>query len=228
MGQSGASCETKPAWTAGALSFVAIMAMTACAPVPRQRAANCAADEAALMALDYPAFDQSLPAGGWRGLAERGCHAAAAALIARWRVRNGAALAANDAQTLWWHEGQMLAMAGEYRAAIVRLETSRALIDDPVPPADAPAESVEQWRAGIAVRDAWHDATIAFLRRDRAARERAYARMRAVPEPAGFREMQQLFEAKLGRRMAWPPNIEGVEDMRACFRQRYQTKCRAR
>lgn len=229
MGQSGASCETKPAWTAGALSFVAIMAMTACAPVPRQLAANCAADEAALMALDYPAFDQSLPSGGWREVAERpGCRPAAAALIAKWRMRNGATVSPTDLRTLWWHEGQVLASAGDYKAAAIRLETARRLRNDPMPPPDAPATSIEGQRAGIATRDAWEDATIAFVRRDRRAFDRAYARLIAVPEPASFRETQALVLAKTGMRMAWPLNIDGVEQMRACFDHPYGFECRKR
>ncbi len=229
MRWSGASSARKRAPITCASMLVAILALAACVRVPREVAGTCAADEPALMALDYAAFDQSLPAGGWRGVAARpGCNAAAAALIAKWRARHGAAVAPGDLRTLWWHEGQALALAGDYKAAAVRLEMARSLRNDPPPPPNAPAESVTEWRAGIAVRDAWEDATIAFVRRDRAAFDRAYARLVAVPEPAGFRQMQAMILAKTGTRMAWPLNIEGVEQMRACFRHLYGIECRKR
>lgn len=209
--------------------LVASILLAACAPVPREVAGTCATDEAALMALDYASFDQNLPAGGWRGVAARpGCNAAAAALIATWRARHGAGVAPDELRTLWWHEGQLLAEAGDYAAAAVRLETARRLRNDPTPPSNAPAALLADWWAGIAVRDAWEDATIAFVRRDRAAFDRAYARLVAVPEPAGFRETQALILAKTGRRMVWPLNIDGVERMRACFDHPYGFECRKR
>jgi len=209
-------------------ALVFAVASSACASVPRGGAsAVCVKDKAAFLSLDYEAFDQDVTPGGWRRVAKsERCAAAAAELIADWREMHAKTLSADQMQTLWWHEGQVLASAGNYEAAIPRFETSRTLHNDRPPPPDAPADAVEMWRANITVRKAWEDATLAFLRRDRTGLDAARARMLAVPEPAGYSRLQDVIEEKAGTRIAWPLNIENVELMLACFDYRYGVDCR--
>jgi len=167
-----------------------------------------------------------LPAGGWRAVAARdGCGLVAAELIALWRQRHIEELAHGQLKILWWHEGQVLAEAGDYTAAVDRLRKAREFRDSP-PPADAPAEEIATWKAMTAVREGWEDANIAFLRRDRAALVAARDRMIAVPEPDAYRALQDVLEERTGQRMAWPLNIESVERMIACFDHRYGVECR--
>jgi hypothetical protein len=208
-----------------AMLALAVVA-SACTSLQRDGAsAICVENEAALLSLDYEAFDQD--PGGWRKVARtEGCGHAAAALIATWREKRAGILPPNQMQTLWWHEGQVLATAGDYEAAISRIETSRNFRDDRPPPPDAPADAVETWSANIAVHNAWEDATLAFLRRDRTKFGEARAKMLAVPEPAGYAQFQDLFEKRTGTRMAWPLNIENVDLMLACFDHRYGVDCR--
>lgn len=179
------------------------------------------------MALDYEAFDQDLKPGGWRELAaELGCGRAAARLISQWREAHEGKLSPGELWTLWWHEGQVLASEGDYPAAVDRMQTARTFHDDSPPPPGTPDDELEMFRANILVRDAWEEATIAFLHRDRGAFEKARAQMLAVPEPAGFASVSTLIKEKTGSSIAWPLNIEGIEQMRDCFDQRYGTACR--
>jgi hypothetical protein len=178
------------------------------------------------MALDYQAFDQDLKPGGWRELAAiSGCGRAAARLISRWREAHEGTLSPAEQWTLWWHEGQVLASAGEYQAAVERMRTTQTFHNDVPPPPGTSDDEVELFRANILVRDAWEEATIAFLLRDRAAFEKARAQMLAVPEPTGFAAVSTLIKEKTGNSMTWPLNIEGVEQMRDCFDQPYGSGC---
>lgn len=194
-------------------------------PIIYRASQDCRYNEESLLALQYEAFDQQ--PNGWRALANmQGCLRTAASLIATWRDRRAETLPPDQMQVLWWHEGQVLASAGDYEAAIGRLETSRTFHNDRPPPPDASPEAAENWRANIAVRDAWEDATLAFLRRDRAAFDEAYARLLAVPEPPGFADLEALMMERTGVRMSWPLNIESTELMRACWNSLYGVDCR--
>lgn len=208
----------------------AILALVASAGAGQAAApgtGDCAYDEAALLALGYRDFDQDLTPGGWRAVAARpGCSRAAAALIARWREAHGQGLSPGELQVLWWHEGQVLATAGDYDAAIERLLKARTFRDERPPPPGTPAEEAEMQGAMTAVQKVWEEATIAFLRRDRAALEAARARMLAVPEPGQYAKVREAFRRQTGVRMAWPLNIEGVERMAACFDHPYGFECR--
>jgi hypothetical protein len=202
--------------------------LTACMSHP-SAAPACRRDEAALMALDYEAFDQDLTPGGWREVAAvPDCARDAARLISHWREAHEGKLSPAEQWTLWWHEGQALASAGDYQAAVRRMQTAQTFHDDSPPPPGTPDDEVEMFRANILVRDAWEEATLAFLRRDRAAFEKSRAQMLAIPEPAGFAEVSTLMKERTGTSMSWPLNIEDVERMRACFNQPYDTDCRER
>lgn len=85
--------------------MIALFAALAFAVAP-----DCAVDRPAMLALPRHVFDQAHE--GCRALAERGCDAAAADLIAVYRAGHP-----NDPPILGWHEGQMRANAGDYAAA---------------------------------------------------------------------------------------------------------------
>ena len=123
-------------------------------PAPAAPVATCIVDEEALLALSPEAFDQDF-GGGWRKIAERPeCRADAARIIALYR----------EASTFWqrtmaWHEGQIRAELGETEAAIVLMQMARR-------PDIENGSANGQWNAYV-------DATIAFLNRDRAGVESA-------------------------------------------------------
>jgi hypothetical protein len=116
----------------------------------------------------------------------------------------------------------MRASAGQYAAAIPLLVASRK-------PA---AEDLAGWNAYV-------DATIAFLQGNNAALLDARTRLAAVPYPAGagmppLRGGQIEFPSPPGQppiRMRWPPNLEAVDGLVACFGKPYDvaygSACRA-
>lgn len=171
----------------------------------------CAHDREALLALPEPAFDQDLSngGGGWRALAARQeCVATAADLIREYRHRH-----AIGGGILAWHEGQLRAEAGDAAQAIALFERARK------PPGKDPIG----WNAYV-------DASIAFLRGDRASLVAARERLAATPYrtdggmpplDGGFIE----FPAQDGRpamRMRWPPNLDVVDGLIHCFAQPYR------
>jgi hypothetical protein len=160
-----------------------------------QSAEPCAYDRAAMMALDQQAFDQD-PAGGWRRLArDPRCRMAAADLIRDYREARGL-----TATILFFHEGQIRAVAGQNEAAIALFERSRHTDEDAI-----------GWNHYVA-------ATIAFLRGDRPALLAARTALAAQQRPADFdpRDSQ-------GRPvdMSWPPNLNVVDTLLACFGRSY-------
>jgi len=177
------------------------------AAVPGSAApAGCEHDRARLLALDQDRFDQDFK-GGWRPLADRpGCKLAAADLIRDYRQTHG-----NEAIILYWHEAQMRAFAGQYKAAIDLMERSRY-----------PAEINKDWNAYV-------DATIAFLRKDRAALDQARQMLASVPFPTD-KGLPPLKDGVLelptpdGKtmRMRWPANIDVVDGLVQCFDKPYE------
>ncbi|NZA26243.1 hypothetical protein H0E84_07575 [Luteimonas sp. SJ-92] len=182
--------------------------------------AGCAYEREALLSLDEQAFDQDLSAGGggWRRIGNvPGCERAAAELIGAYRDRHG-----NHSGTLLWHEGQLWAQAGEHERAIPLLERSKR----------KPEDDRIGWNHYV-------DATVAFLRNDRAglgrARE-ALSKVEYVPGPdlpplkGGYIEVTgQAGQSSF--RFRWPPNIEVVDGLLNCFgkpyREAYGASCRA-
>jgi hypothetical protein len=181
------------------MSLVLAIILAAAAPAP------CVVDRERLLALDPPAFDQDL-AGGWRAVAAREeCQSAAADLIRDYRRMHGL----NDS-ILYWHEGQLRALAGQTSAAITLFERSRK----------GPAD-----RFGW---DAYVDATIAFLRHDRRALMAARESLASLPRPADFNPRDPQGHPL---RLAWPVNLDAVDGLIACFgrpySQAYGPSCRA-
>lgn len=92
----------------------------------------CLADRDTLLSMDYTSFDQDLE-GGWRAIAAREeCRLAAAELLhayhARlrekgepvvWQTDQGAVTLSEDGAVhiLYWHEGQLRALSGQYGRA---------------------------------------------------------------------------------------------------------------
>jgi hypothetical protein len=171
------------------------------------QAADCSYDRATLIALDQDRFDQDL-SGGWRALSAKGCDHAAAEAIREWREAHKA-----EVSTLFWHEGQMRANAGETDAAIALFRRA-------------------YHRSGEDQGGAWAlyvDGSIAFLRGDKAGLEAARARLAATPRPADFDEVAR--DAK-GRpilmpdgsewRIQWPLNLNVLDALRRCWGQTYK------
>ncbi|WP_246606458.1 hypothetical protein [Novilysobacter antarcticus] len=170
-------------------------------------ATTCSYDKAALLALDEEAFDQD-PSGGWRTVAKTpGCELAAADLLNAYRTKHSKVSA-----VLAWHEGQLRAMAGQYERAIPLLNKDRK------PPGQDPAG----WNYYV-------DATLAFLRHDKPALLNARQQLAAVPyaEGMGLPPLKNGYFEIPGQpghpatRMRWPPNIDVVDGLVACFGKSY-------
>lgn len=162
----------------------------------------CPQPDATMLALTLHDFDQT--EAGWRSLAGEGCEAVAADAIARYRADNAVKLADEDTGTLDWHEGQMRAAAGQTQAAIAIMQAGL----------DETTEAIRPY----------NEATIAFLRRDRAALEAARDRLLALPEPEQFAQARAQYAANYPQfpPLTWPLNRDKVEGFIACFDRPYR------
>lgn len=192
-----------------ALSWMLLAACgTACAQAAPPPA--CAHDRVRLLALNEDQFDQDM-AGGWRALsAIPGCTLVAADLVHAYSEAHG-----NKSGLLFWHEAQLRAEAGQYPEAA-------ALMQRAYKPA---GEDKAGWNPYV-------EATIAFLRRDRAAFAQARARLAATPAPTGAGippvvdgYMELEFDHGTKRKMRWPLNIDVVEGLENCFDKPYTEAC---
>jgi PDZ domain len=174
---------------------------------------QCRYDRIQLLALNEQQFDQDLENGGWRGVAARsGCESVAADLVRDYRETHRSRFG-----ILYWHEGQLRAMAGDYKRAITVMEQSRD--------ADDPSGG---WNLYV-------DATIAFLKRDRAALLEARTRLAAI-RPMNGEQVQDGFvslRTSSGQevKVRWPVNIDVVDGLIQCFdrpyRAAYGSECRS-
>lgn len=171
---------------------------------------HCDYEASALLALPFARFDQDLT-GGWRALANRGCHAAAAEAIRRYRAQHRT-LSDNQRSVLLWHEGQALATVGDYQRAVPLL------------------------LAGVPVDDATGFAdyalgTVAFLLRDKPALLAARARLAALPSPPGWtgHTTATVNGQQVSIAVSWPPNLRVLDSLIACFDRPYAEAyaCRA-
>jgi hypothetical protein len=171
---------------------------------------GCKYDEEVLLALDENAFDQgwSGVGGGWRAIASiPGCELAAADLLAAYQAKHP-----HSNSILAWHEGQMRASAGQYERAIPLLESARK-------PAD---QDLAGWNYYV-------DASVAFLRHDKARLLDARRRLAAVPFPekSGMPPLKDgIIElptqpGQPNLKMRWPMNIDVVDGLIACFDKPY-------
>ena len=172
--------------------------------------ATCAVDANAMLRLSVHEFDQD-PTKGWRSIdAKRGCGIAAADLIRDYRRANWGKLLPHELHLNYWHEGQVRATEGQ---------TDRAV---PLLVAGANPDSIDGF-----VHYAM--ATVAFLQRDRGALEAARRRLAALPEAKWFAEAKS--KGQVPESMKWPPNLEVVDGLIACFDKPYskaygQLSCR--
>ncbi len=90
-------------------------------------------EENSLLSLDYKAFDQNLPSGGFRSLSSRGCCREAAQLVAKYRVQHAKTLKPFDSCVLAFHAGQLFTKAGDKELGLemVRQAIDPAYADDP-------------------------------------------------------------------------------------------------
>ncbi len=167
---------------------------------------RCSYDKDALIALDEKSFDQDLTGGGWRAVAKiPGCELATADLLAAYQAAHPSA-----SLILAWHEGQMRASGGQYERAIPLLESARK----------AASQDMAGWNYYV-------DASVAFLHRDKPALLASRARLAAVAYPPGGPPLKDGYleiQTQPGQpvmRMRWPPNIEVVDGLLACFGKTY-------
>jgi hypothetical protein len=177
------------------------------APPEPSKAPDCSYDRDAMLTMEPDAFDQDLE-GGWRPLADRGCHREAAELLAAYAALPKAA----GNTTILWHEGQMRAEAGQYKQAVALMQrTYKPKDTDP-----------GYWNAYV-------DGTIAFLQRDRAALEKARATLVEIPTPEVLAEAvkngRYHFTTPAGQEVdvPWPPNLEVLDGLLRCFERDYPT-----
>lgn len=172
-------------------------------------AEDCSAGREQALALGYDDFDSDRTV-GWRAVADKqGCFAAAADLLEAYRRAHAEDVSEQDQRSLRWHEGQMRAADEQRDAAIALFESTRR--GDP---------SVH-----IRADDLYLDATLAFLRQDRAALERARAELASLPEPEGFHAAVERARERYGDAFAdsitWPSNLGVVDGFLNCFDRPY-------
>jgi hypothetical protein len=140
---------------AASVVLSASMSMRMPTPVPAASPA-CAIEDSrrrAILAANYDAFDQSAEgAASWRSVMNDGCYETAASLILGYVDRNRARLSAEELRTLEFHAGQVFALAGDDAKAAPHFEKSLG--------------GSREWRAYV-------EATLAFVRHDRAAFDQA-------------------------------------------------------
>ena len=189
------------------VTLILLLSLAAYATSPSAEASDkCGYDKNAMLALDEAAFDQDLSngGGGWRKVANTpGCESAAADLIAIYKQKHGL-----DKPILNWHEGQMRAAAGQTQRAIELLASARK---------DEPGQ--EAWNAYV-------NATVAFLGKDKPALLSARDELIKVPAPeilgpviGGYVEVSLENGQKM--KMRWPMNIDVVEGLITCFDRPY-------
>jgi hypothetical protein len=174
------------------LPFLAVLLLAAAAAVARA-ATPCGVELNRTMNLSEAEFDQ-LRDGGWRMVAAReGCTMAAADLIRSFRRAHRSA-----SHILYWHEGQLRALAGDAEAGAALFAQAR----------QEQAKDRIGWNLYV-------DASIAFLRGDRAALLAARDALAALPKPEGW-------GAGSPNAAPWPLNLDVVERLVACFGQGYR------
>ena len=159
---------------------------------------ECQYDRSKMLALDQTAFDQDMN-GGWRQIAKAGCDLVAADLIEDWRIFNGI-----SSSTLFWHEGQLRAAAGQSTAAAILLERARK-----------PDSEDAGWGWNFYV-----DGTIAFLSGDKAALVIAREKLSKLPEHEGLKDMKDVHGNPA--KIKWPMNLHVLDGFIHCWGQSYK------
>ncbi|WP_337243886.1 hypothetical protein [Luteimonas sp. gir] len=182
-----------------------LVAMTLSVDAHPPAPVDCSVDRDAMLALSIDAFDQDIN-GGWRPLGDgRGCHLAAADLIAEYRRMHRP----EGPNLLDWHEAQLRAKGGQTTEAIALMRRSTR--------GDEGDRS--GWNAYVA-------GSIAFLEGDRAALQAARETLSAVPPPPGL-QARPGFVTVQGPAgtpidIPWPPNLDVLEAFERCFGESYR------
>ncbi|MFC7334628.1 hypothetical protein [Rhodocista pekingensis] len=183
-----------------------VLALVALAPAVAQegretgKAADCAVETGPMLQLSPDAFDQDMT-GGWRNLASRdGCAKAAADLIRTYIDHNWGRIPQKNLHAMYWHAGQMEALAGDYQKAIPLLMAGVS------PTARGREMGFHDYAQG----------TIAFLNRDLAGLKAARQRLSVLPEPAWFKT-----EFKDSSSITWPANLSILDSLIRCFESPY-------
>jgi hypothetical protein len=157
-------------------------------------------------------FDQT--AKGWRSVPSKGpCYVTAANLIATYRRANWGKLDANSVAISYWHEGQSRAMAGQTNLAIP------LLLAGVNPGVAGVSADVDRQTSSIGMANAEYAlATVAFLQGDLSALKAARARLAALREPEAYRNLRPPPAAAA----KWPPNLNIVDGLIACFGKPYR------
>lgn len=171
------------------LMLAAAMNMAMAAPLSANTPA-CQIDRArskAMMASAYDAFDQSADGDlSWRVVMNTGCYDTAASLIAAYLTANSAQLTDEQTRTLNFHIAQTYAIGGEDQKAPPYLTKARGGTSD-------------EWNAYV-------DATLAFVTKDRLAFDAAQKRYETVapnsPRRAFLASFARCFESRYAQAMS--------------------------
>jgi hypothetical protein len=159
---------------------------------------SCEVDVGALLSLAPNDFDQDM-FGGWRPLASRpGCASAAADLVRRYIDANWRRLGQSDLHSLYWHVGQLEALAGHVDRAIPFLLAG----------ARPDQRGMETGFADYAL------GTVAFLLGDLQGLQAARARLKQTPIPSWY----ATEAAQVG---PWPQNLSVLDLLIKCFGRPY-------
>lgn len=91
-----------------------------------------------MLELDYHAFDQSLPAGGWRAIVD---NVDAGKTLDAYLIHNNDQLETWQQQVVRWHAGQMYALGDLTVVALARFKTTFR--------ADEPSDDTFGWNAYV-------------------------------------------------------------------------------
>ncbi len=178
-------------------TFVILGALLAATTALGETDRTCDVDLAKMLSLSQRDFDQD-PNKGWRPLYQKsGCRSAAADLIRAYIDANG-----EEGIMMTFHEGLMRAMDGDIQPAIVLLERTYT---------PANKRDLYGWNHYV-------DATVAFLRRDKARLRNARERLTAVPRPENFESVDSFGKPI---EIKWPPNLNVVDGLLECFEHSY-------
>jgi len=170
--------------------------------------AACKYDRETELGRDSVAFDQT-EGQGWRPLYHAQCYLEAAQLLRDWRAAHPYAFDPDSrrdqmfARTLTWHEAQMWAFGGRFDVA------------EPI--------FARTYRGSASVYDtAWDlyvDGTLAFLRRDPSALERAISQLSEVPKPPGWDRAVGADGKPIT--LPWPQNLDVLMGLERCWNKTY-------
>ncbi|MEM7702826.1 MAG: hypothetical protein AAF251_12875 [Pseudomonadota bacterium] len=168
----------------------------------------CTYDREVELSRNFVDFDQT-EGQGWRPLYDAKCYLEAAQLLRDWQAAHPDAFDRDSRRdqmferTLIWHEAQMWAFGGRFDVA------------EPI--------FARTYRGSASVYDtAWGlyvDGTLAFLRRDASALERAISQLSEVPKPPGWDRAVGADGKPIT--LPWPQNLDVLQGLERCWSRSY-------